>query len=367
MSQLALRSNDELLGSLRRWAQAVEVLTAGPFGLPVLCAVGGGTREPAILITAGAHADETSGMYTAGTLLDHLETDRKVYVVPNRDPLGWEGFAAALSLAAGAERPTSIAASAALFRSAGEVLYEDGQFIVTEVGGLCFALTPPTPDTFGSEKIVKMLAYAQRMDASLASRLAGKRVIVPANAPGCDGRGVLERAYTVLVAKDGFLGSLNRYFGDPAAPAEVMALADLIDELKPSLTIDLHEGWNDAYYMFTPELPPADQELASRLESGVRDALRKRGLPTSSLTELVPNMPEEHLRRFVSRGDGRVVWRWPRRPEDSPYGLALMPYALRHGLAYQTEVGRWSGFERRVEYQRVVVNALIQELVRGIG
>jgi len=190
MSQLALRSNDELLGSLRRWAQAVEVLTAGPFGLPVLCAVGGGTREPAILITAGAHADETSGMYTAGTLLDHLETDRKGYVVPNRDPLGWEGFAAALSLAAGAERPTSIAASAALFRSAGEVLYEDGQFIVTGVGGLCLALTPPTPPPFGCEKVGKMLEYEQSIHANLADRRARNLVIVPATADDGPGRGV---------------------------------------------------------------------------------------------------------------------------------------------------------------------------------
>lgn len=366
MSQEQLRNVKDLQDALSRWATAVEVITAGPFGIPVLCAVGGGKQEPPILITAGAHADETSGTHAAVTLLSNLETDRKVYVVPNRDPLGWEGFAVALSRAADTRIPTSHEVSAALLRSAGDTLYEDGSFIISEVGGLCFALTRPTPDTFGSEKVIKMIAYAISTSPGLSSRLAGKRVLVPANAPDCDRRGVLERAYTVIVTEDGFLGSLNRFFGDPEAPEEVAALAHLVDEIKPALTIDLHEGWNDAFYMFTPESPSVDVRLARRLEEGVSAALREGGYATSCLTELSPNMPEEHLRRFVPRGAGQIAWQWPTSPEDSPYGLALMPYALRHGIAYQTEVGRWSSLERRVDLQHVVVATLVRGLSREV-
>lgn len=339
------------------------MIAVGPFDLPVFCAVGGGEREPAVLITAGSHADETSGMVTASRLLDMLSTDQKVYVVPNRDPLGWEGFSAGLGLAAGVAPPSGFGPAKDLLRSAGDVLYEDGQFLVADVGGFNFALVRPNRDTFGSEKAIKMLAFAMSVDAALSARLAGKRVLVPANAPDCDGRGVLDRAYTVVVAEDGFVGSFNRFFGDPAAPAEVAAVAAIIDDVAPRLTVDLHEGWNDAYYMFVPE-PSTRTPLETRLETSVRTALRDSGYPTSSLSELVPNMPHEHLKRFVDRGDGLLGWGWPSEPKDSPYGLALMPYALRHGLAYQTEVGRWSSLERRVAYQQLVVRTLLDALAK---
>lgn len=355
-----LSSGTELLQALRGWATTVEVIAAGPFDLPVFCAVGGGEREPAVLITAGSHADETSGMIVAATLLDALSTEHKVYVVPNRDPLGWEGLLVGLGLAAGVAAPTGFDPAYDLLRSAGDVLYEDGQFLVADVGELAFALVRPTRDTFGSEKAIKMLAFAISVDTTLSARLAGRRVLVPANAPDCDGRGVLDRAYTVVVAEDGFIGSFNRFFGDAAAPAEVAAVAGLVDELAPGLTVDLHEGWNDAYYMFVPE-PPTGAPLDKRLQTSVTAALRDSGYSTSSLSELVPNMPDEHLKRFVDRGDGQLGWRWPSRPQDSLHGLALMPYALRHGLAYQTEVGRWGSYERRVTYQRLVVRTLLDE------
>lgn len=363
MGRDSLSSGTGLLRALRGWATTIEVIAAGPFDLPVFCAVGGGEREPAVLITAGSHADETSGMKAAATLLDTLSTEHKVYVVPNRDPLGWEGLLVGLGLAAGVAAPTGFEPAYDLLRSAGDVLYEDGHFLVAEVGQLAFVLVRPTRDTFGSEKAIKMLAFAMSIDTALSARLAGRRVLVPANAPDCDGRGVLDRAYTVLVAKDGFIGSLNRFFGDPAAPAEVAAMADLVDELTPGLTIDLHEGWNDAYYMFVPE-PPTGAPLEKRLQTSIGTALREGGYPTSSLSELAPNMPDEHLKRFVDRGDGQLGWRWPSRPQDSLHGLALMPYALRHGLAYQTEVGRWSSNERRVAYQRLVVRTLLDEWMK---
>lgn len=355
------RSNAELFKTVDSWARAVEVLSIGPFGLPVYCAIGGGQSEPAVLITAGSHADETSGMQAAATLMEYLDTDHKVYVVPNRDPLGWEGFAAGLSLAARVAAPTDHTSALTILRSVGEVLYEDGQFLVAMLDELAFAIVRPTPDTFGSEKIIKMLSYAMATHPPLASRLANRRVLVPANSPHCDGRGVLDRAYTVYVAEDGFIGSFNRFFGDPAAPIEVAALASLIDDVKPGLTIDLHEGWNDAYYMFVPE-PSISAPLASKMQANVIAGLRQRGFPTSSLTELVPNMPDEHLNRFTPLGDGLMTWRWPNSPQDSPHGLALMPYALQYGVAFQTEVGRWSSLRHRIEYQRLVIKSLIERL-----
>ena len=53
---------------------ACEVRSLGKVmgGYDVLCAVAGGAKEPAIVITAGAHADELGGVYGALTLLREI-------------------------------------------------------------------------------------------------------------------------------------------------------------------------------------------------------------------------------------------------------------------------------------------------------
>ena len=73
---------------------ACEVRSLGKVmgGYDVLCAVAGGAKEPAIVITAGAHADELGGVYGALTCCANSETEHRLYVIPVRDPFGFEGY-----------------------------------------------------------------------------------------------------------------------------------------------------------------------------------------------------------------------------------------------------------------------------------
>lgn len=355
-----LADNTEVAAAIAAVATDVRDLGRTTGDLPIWCAVGGGSRPPPILVTAGAHADETSGPLAAVQLLRDLATDHPLYVVPTRDPLGLEGFAAVVRGATSSTAPlVSWEDVAAVLRRQGRVLVEDGSFVLALVGDLGVAGLRPTPDSFGSEKALRIVQEWVRREPALLDELAGKRVVVPANAPGCEGRGVLERAYTAYVAPDGFVGSYNRFFGHPAAPIEVRLIQDLVDDLRPGLAIDLHEGWDDRAYWFVPQATADDPARARGIEAEVIAALGAADLPTSTLSELVPNMPDEHLRRFVAGTDGRLTWRWP-SVDASPWGVAFMPYALRHGLAYQTEVGRWSSVARRVEYQVTMASAMVR-------
>ena len=139
---------------------------------------------------------------------------------------------------------------------------------------------------------------------------------------------------------------------------------DFVDHVCPGLAIDLHEGWDDGFYWFIPPRGAVDTRLADAIEDNVIAALRDATIATSSLHELVPSMPQEHLDRFVAWSDGRLEWRWP-PIGTSPWGVAFMPYCLRHGIAYQTEVGRWMALDDRVRAQTVAATAAIWAFERA--
>jgi len=128
----------------------------------------------------------------------------------------------------------------------------------------------------------------------------------------------------------------------------------LVDDVRPGLAIDLHEGWDDDYYLFVSGACGSDGEATTeverRVESAVIAALRAEGARASSLSELVPNMPEEHRRRLTPLGAERLAWRWD-PVESSPWGVGFLPYARRWGMAVKTEIGRWTALADRVRYQ----------------
>jgi hypothetical protein len=352
--------NDVIRATLEQHgAREVRCLARSVHDLPIWCAVGGGSKLPAILIASGSHADETSGFTAASYVLAALETEHTVYVVPNRDPVGIAGFAQALRTATGTSGPIETPDDVAgLLYAHGEVLVQDGRFILARVGDLFFANVATTPDSFGSEKAMMMVQRHLRLRPDLAARLAFKRIIVPANAADCPDRTLYDRGYTAFIAGDGGLFSYNRFFGHVDAPPEVRAVQELIDSVRPGLALDLHEGWDNGFYWFVPEDGWPDPTMAAAVEGAIIEALTAADLRTSTLTELLPTMPQEHLDRFEPQGHGRLVWRWP-SPAESPWGVAYQPYCLEYGVAYQTEIGRWSPTRRRLEYQLLATCAAV--------
>src|SRR6266852_965435 len=96
--------------ALRATGKPVRRLGSAFGGEEILCVETGGESLPPILITAGAHTPEAAGVVAALRLLDELETDRKTYVIPLRDPFGFNNFDYCLSALLG--RPTTVASHA---------------------------------------------------------------------------------------------------------------------------------------------------------------------------------------------------------------------------------------------------------------
>ncbi len=84
-------TNDELIAETRRRAHSVTVLGNTVDGSPLVAARGGGAKAPAIFITAGSHSTEHAGVAAAVQLIDELDTEHQVYVIPTRDPVGLNG------------------------------------------------------------------------------------------------------------------------------------------------------------------------------------------------------------------------------------------------------------------------------------
>ena len=98
-------------------------------GYEILCAVRGGDRQPSIVITAGAHADELSGVYAAIRMAQKLDTPHQTFIIPVRDPFGFHGFRRAVQFCVG--RPVRLDTPEDVVRvlkSEGELLHEDGSF-----------------------------------------------------------------------------------------------------------------------------------------------------------------------------------------------------------------------------------------------
>ncbi|HEU0163790.1 MAG TPA: hypothetical protein VFQ54_02025 [Thermomicrobiales bacterium] len=235
-----VRTNQAIGAWLRAAGGNPEPLTTTEFDEPVWVARFGGDKLPAIVITAGSHADEVAGVFAALELARDLKTDRAVYVIPCRDPLGWNGFAATLAQAApDAGSVGSYEEAAAVLRD-GDVIFDDGSFVIARVGDLTFATEPSgkwTSTQITRHKLPRML----REDPELAAKLRNTRIIVPGNVETNDGRTPYTYGGHTAYIGDGFFAQLNRFFDREDGPVEVTALRDFVDRIKPGLTLDLHE------------------------------------------------------------------------------------------------------------------------------
>lgn len=359
-----LFDNQAVYETLTRSARRVWVLGTTVFDLPIWCAEGGGTRSPAILITAGAHADEPSSMIAAAHVFEHIQTEHRVYVIPNRDPLGLVGFRAGLQLALG--EPVEVGSAydvRALVHERGEVIFEDGSYILGRIGELGFATLHATPDSFGSEKTNKITRYWAKQNPSLFDPLRGKRVLAAANAAACEGRGVYDRAYTSYVSVEGGLGNFSGFFGYAHAPIETQVAQTLTDEIQPGLSLDLHEGWDDKFYWYAPGVETPQADAVRHIEQGVLDVFAERGLPISTWSELLPTMTEDIIRRVLPMSFGRLA-SLPASPNETTQGISFAAYAQHYGPALQIEVGRWSSLVKRLDYHWAAIEGAIRAFER---
>lgn len=316
-----------------------------------------GEDGPQGLVTAGAHAEEVAGVATAYSLAARFQPGLQGWIVPCRDPLGWDGFRRTLARAIG--QPVQVRSHddvvGLLKRYSDPVLLgEVALGIIGEVAFLSLDESHPGNDDTG---VFAHEFLGERED--VRERLLGKRVFVP-GAPKL----TLERDIydwgggpTVYVHTDGRVGNFNRFFSVETPPVEVAALRTLADEIVPRWTLDLHEGFGASYCLYANVGEDPVGRAAAR---AMVDAVAERQYPIQTLQELAAYVGlDESALDEICPG----VYQANRLVRQSPD--AFCPYVGQLGaLCFTTEMGMESPLDVRLEMMEVSARACLRVLTQ---
>jgi hypothetical protein len=328
----------ELLDTLRKRGHSLRTLGFAPDKSPIVGVKTGGTKKPAIFISAGAHSTEHAGVAAAVELIDRLKTKHEVWVLPTRDPIGLNGFRYALSLGLG-ETPNveSLADADALLRKRGEVLFDADDTLLVLIGEYGYAN--------------RGLYRGIEKGAAILEPLKGRRIYYPSRTDDMPGAGPMERAYTLIVTPEGEVLHLNRFLDTAWSPAEVRCARRLMAEIQPGLTFDLHEYHGDAFWMSARRQRTDDDEIWERRMAS--EAIRA---VAASGTKLAPE--DYSPGSFFQRLERGVYWLDASQRGE---GLNLVDFAARqYGLGFTIETGMRGPFEDRVRQHLLVVQTAVQ-------
>jgi len=320
---------------LTEWGRATD-------GTPLLAARTGGNKQPAIFITAGAHCTETAGVHAALNLLQNLDTEHEVHVLPLRDPLGFGGVNHCLSVAAG--RPVQVASHDAAFDyllQHAQLIWREADMHIFKLGEIGFIWrSRQLPSVERWISVHARMITLSHDDPGALMPLRGKSVMVINAMPDVEGTGAMGRCLHGVISQSGEWMHLNRFFGRADAPAEVAAVDRLMTTVRPGLTCDLHEGNGKGFWMPTPRPDdPQTFERVYRMTKAYFDYVNAHGYPVTTYEEWVatdetagkqytldwmqpePRLPGLFWCRGLLRGEG--------------YNLS--DYATLFGIGYGTE------------------------------
>jgi len=338
-------TNDDVLQLVRESGRDYEVIATTVYGLELLCVRAGGAKEPPILITAGSHAGEPAGVQAALSLMDSLETDHAVYIVPMRDPFAWGGFGRCLGLALGQEVTIENHDGAEkCLADRGTVVYREAEssLVISLVGDLIFASVRPPQDPSTRVVLEQRLRKLMSDDPTLALLLIGMRACWPCNETEVEGCGDFDRAFSSFVTPQGVMADLNRQFSFAYPPTEVSCMRDLVDSLRPGLILDLHEGFGSQFYAFADlgEEPDEAVEIGSAILGSVLDG-ENHLYRLSHLVTVFPEIGE----RLTEPVPGLMVG----AIEDPGQGASFGTYCHRYGPCFTLESGMYKPLAARVE------------------
>ncbi len=208
----------------------------------------------------------------------------------------------------------------AVLRDQGEILYEQGETLLVLIGEYGYS----TRGLYGR--------LEDRED--LLEPLKGRRVFFPSMAEGVEGSAFCQRAYTLIVSLDGEILHINRFHDTSWAPVESRCTRNLMAEINPGLTLDLHEhGRSGFWFSARHQQNEEDEKWEQRMADAIIQAV------TDSGAEL---MPEEYLPgSFFTKQQASVYWLVPAERGE---GLNLADYAAsRYGPAFTIETGMPGG------------------------
>ena len=318
---------------LQEWGRAID-------GTALISARTGCVKQPCIFITAGAHCTETAGVHGALNLLELLETEYEVHVLPLRDPFGFAGVNHCLSFAA--QELTHISSHQEVLEyllTRAQLLWSEEELRLFQLGEVGFLWHTPRLPSEGRFITMhsRMLTLAKENPDVLKS-LQGRRVMVLNAMPDVEGAGEIGRCWHGVVSSSGEWLHLNRFFGRPDSPAEVAAVESLLQTLHPSLTMDLHEGNGRGFWLPT-ERNELYTEQVFAMSQAFFDYVHSRDYPITDYENWVATdetvgknytpdwlVPEPRLPgMFWVRGHLRGE------------GYNLMDYAGKFGIGFATE------------------------------
>ncbi len=329
----------DLLGWVEKKGYQPGVLGCAPDGAPVVCLRTGGEKTPAIFISAGSHSTEQAGVGAAVRLLDELDTEHQVYVIPSRDPMGMNGFAYVLGLSLG-EVPDlgSVEDVRTILKAQGEVLYEEGETVLAIMGEYGYSTTG--------------LLGRFETGADFLEPLFGRRIFYPSSDEGIEGTAPCQRAYTLIVSPEGEVLHINRFHDTAWVPVEPRCTRNLMARIQPGLTLDLHEYGGDGFWFSARHQRNEDDEL---WEKRMADAMIRA--VADSGAELAP---EAYLPgSFFEKGERGVFWLIA---QERGEGLNLADFgASEYGPSFTIETGMTmkGGFQERVQTSMLAARTAI--------
>ena len=347
-----------------------EVINYTQAGDPMLLIRKQGHGRP-VMITAGAHANEPSGVSAALALARDWAFDFPLVMMPLRDPMGCRPYAANLSRALGREVvfSDSMQLSELLLQNADVVYCNDGNFQLVEIGGVLFNNFRQAIDDMDAYLGEVLTNAFMKEHPELLSSLAGKRLVSkPNSTPRAETVGQYGRSFVGYINAFGLFCNMNRRFGREDAPVEIKSVQRVFDATQPQFVLDLHEGFGSTYYMFNANYGVSDR--AKVFAAAMSKRLAEVGEPTHAADiakhiegftdayfEPVPGViADVHFGNYDEQGS----------PESQSMGLAFGAYCAMHGCpSFTIEAGNNAPMAARVNVQITGALAALEALVGG--
>jgi hypothetical protein len=186
----------------------------------------------------------------------------------------------------------------------------------------------------------------------------GRRLYMTPAQPGVEGTGDFGRAYTLVVSPEGEVLHLNRFHDTAWAPTEPRAIRQLLAEVRPGISFDLHESelMGDRYWLSArAQADPESQAWEERAARATIAAIAAAGAILAVDDDVLGGVPLEQT--WFRRSEPGVYWL---DAQVRGEGLNLMDYVSRqYGLAFGTEMGMHGRFAHRVRLGVLTVQTAV--------
>jgi hypothetical protein len=337
-------------------------------GLPILMIYRDGRGRP-VIITAGAHATEPSGVSAALHILENWNYSFPLYMFPLRDPLGCQSYATCLSHAI--YKPIAFDGydelNELLLQYADKVYIQNDGFLLVGINGLLFTNIRYRAEDAGPRQNERYINKFLADHPALLPEFIGRRVICPANMPDrSETVRCYERAFTAEISNAGVFSDMNRRFGSNEEPPEVEILRKTVDRVVPGLVLDLHEGFADSYYFFTSNYSGSEE---TRLYLELMSAACAQEFPKGPwrLSNLLTAMPElksqykEPKPGIIETTDGHYGG-----GASKIVGTNFSAYCSRYCPATTIESGIDNTFKRRVQVHLLCAKAALDHYENNV-